>query len=181
MDRWLRTSHSPALLNLFISSDASICSTIAFPPLENSDHIAVSVSTDFPWYSQWDTPFRGIAYDYSRADRDGLREHLRDVQWEDIFKLRASAAASEFCERVPVRIDCIYPSSKVLGQASLNSMVFSCLCLTEFHVRYLALFLLFSIKEVFKWFWMKSLQKNTQLIWSSSRLHSWSYTFPTIH
>ena len=36
---------SPALLNLFISSDASICSTLAFPPLGNSDHV-VSVSID---------------------------------------------------------------------------------------------------------------------------------------
>ena len=35
-------SHSPALLNLFISSDTSFCSTIAFPPLENSDHVVVS-------------------------------------------------------------------------------------------------------------------------------------------
>ena len=26
-------SHSPALLELFLSSDASICSTMAFPPL----------------------------------------------------------------------------------------------------------------------------------------------------
>ena len=40
--------HSPALLNLFISSGASICSTMAFPPLGNSDHIVVSVSIDFP-------------------------------------------------------------------------------------------------------------------------------------
>ena len=39
-----------------------------------------------------------IAYDYSRADWDGLRDHLRDVPWEDIFKLDASAAANEFCE-----------------------------------------------------------------------------------
>ena len=29
-------SHSPALLDLFISSDASICSTMAFSPLGNS-------------------------------------------------------------------------------------------------------------------------------------------------
>ena len=28
---------------------------------------------------------------------DGLRDHIRDVPWEDIFKLSASAAASEFC------------------------------------------------------------------------------------
>ena len=41
-------SHSPALLDLFISSDASICSTMAFPRLGNSDHVVVSVSMDFP-------------------------------------------------------------------------------------------------------------------------------------
>ena len=41
-------SHSPALLDLFLSSDASICSTMAFPPLGNSDHVVVSISIDFP-------------------------------------------------------------------------------------------------------------------------------------
>ena len=41
-------------------------------------------------------PFHLIAYDYSLADWDGLCDHLRDVPWEDIFKLSASAAASEF-------------------------------------------------------------------------------------
>ena len=47
-------SHSPALLDLFISSDASICSTRAFPPLGNSDHVVVSVSIDFPINSKQD-------------------------------------------------------------------------------------------------------------------------------
>ena len=37
-------SHSPALLDFFLSSDTSICSTMAFPPLVNSDHVVVSVS-----------------------------------------------------------------------------------------------------------------------------------------
>ena len=41
-----------------------------------------------------------MAYDYSRTDWDGLRDHVRDVPWEDIFKLGASAAASEFLEWV---------------------------------------------------------------------------------
>ena len=36
-------SHVPALLDLFLSSDASICSTMTFPPLGNSFHVAVSV------------------------------------------------------------------------------------------------------------------------------------------
>ena len=40
-------SHSPALLDLFLSSDASICSTMAFPSLGNSDHVVVSISIDF--------------------------------------------------------------------------------------------------------------------------------------
>ena len=40
-------SHRPALLDLFLSSDPSICSTMAFPPLGNSDHVVVSVSIDF--------------------------------------------------------------------------------------------------------------------------------------
>ena len=35
-------SHSPALLDLFFSCDASICSAMAFPPLKNSDHVVVS-------------------------------------------------------------------------------------------------------------------------------------------
>ena len=60
--------HSPALLDLFISSDASIFSTMAFPSLGNSDHVVVSVSINFPSNSEWDAPFYCIAYDYSRAD-----------------------------------------------------------------------------------------------------------------
>ena len=104
-------SHSPALLDLFISSDASICSTMAFPQLGNSDHVFVSVSIDFPINSKQDTPFHHVAYDYSHADWDGLHDHLKDVPWEDIFKLIASAA-SEFCEWVQVGIDVYIPHRK---------------------------------------------------------------------
>ena len=68
---------------------------MAFPPLGNSDHV-VSVSIYFPINSKQDTPFHRVVYDYSRADWDGLCVHLRDVPWEDIFKLGASAVASEF-------------------------------------------------------------------------------------
>ena len=61
-------SHSPALLDLFISSDASICFTnMSFPPLGNSDHVVVSVSISFPTNSERDAPFHPIAYDYSRG------------------------------------------------------------------------------------------------------------------
>ena len=81
---------------------------MAFPPLGNSDHV-VSVFIDFPINSKQDTPFHRVAYDYSRADWDGLHDHLRDDPWKDIFKLSASAAASEFCELVQVGIDVYLP------------------------------------------------------------------------
>ena len=105
-------SHSPALLDSILSSDASICSTMALPPLGNSDHVVVSVSIDFPIKSKQDTPLHRMAYDYSRADWDGLRDHLRDVPWENIFKLGASTAASEFCEWFQVEIDVYIPHCK---------------------------------------------------------------------
>ena len=78
--RCLTVILSPALLDLFLSSDASICSAMAFLPLGNSDHVIVSVSTDFPSNSQRDALFHHITYDYSRADWDGLGDHLRDVR-----------------------------------------------------------------------------------------------------
>ena len=71
-----------------------------FPSIENSDNAVVSVSIDFPSNPQRDAPFDRIAYDYSRADWDGLHNHLRDVPWEDIFKPSASAAASKYFELV---------------------------------------------------------------------------------
>ena len=70
---------------------------MAFPPLGNSDYVAVSVSIDFLSSSKGDAPIDCIAHDYSCSNWDSLRDHLRDVPWEDIFKLSASAAAaSEF-------------------------------------------------------------------------------------
>ena len=58
----------PALLDLFISSDTSICSTMAFPPLGNSGHVVASVSFNFPSNSQWDAWFCHIVYAYSRGE-----------------------------------------------------------------------------------------------------------------
>ena len=109
-------SHSPALLDLFISSDASICSTKAFPPLGNSDLVVVSVSIDFPSNSQRDAPFHHIAYDYSCVDWGGLRDQRCSM--EDIFKLGASAAGSEFCEWFQVGIDAYIPHRKCKSSES---------------------------------------------------------------
>ena len=37
---------------------------------------------------------------------------MRDVQWEDIFKLRTSTVATEFCQWVKVEIDVYIPRRK---------------------------------------------------------------------
>ena len=100
---------------------------MAFPPLGNSNHVVVSVSIDFPINSKQDTPFHHIAYDHSCADWDGLRDHLRDVPWEGIFKLSASAAASEFCVRVQVGIDVYIPHRKYQAKPH-SSPWFSAAC-----------------------------------------------------
>ena len=105
-------THSHALLDLFPSSDAGICSTMVFPPLGISDHVVIVVSIDFLSNSKWDTPFHCIAYDYSYADWDGLPDHLRDISRGDIFKLSASAVASEFCDWVQVGVDVYIPHRK---------------------------------------------------------------------
>ena len=86
-------SHSPAFLDLFRSSDASICFAMASPPLGNSDHVVVAVSIDFP---STGAPFHCIAYDYSHTDWDSLLDHLRDAPWQDIVKLSASAGLLNF-------------------------------------------------------------------------------------
>ena len=75
-------------------------------------HFVVSVSIDFPSNSQRDAPFHRIAYDYSCADWDSLHDLLRDLPWEDIFKLGVSPAASKFCEWVQFGIDVSIPHRK---------------------------------------------------------------------
>ena len=82
---------------------------MAFPPLGNSNNVVVPVSIDFSSYSQRDAQFHRIAYEYSRADWNGLRDHLRNVPWEDFFKLSSSAPAGEFCDLVQVGIDIYIP------------------------------------------------------------------------
>ena len=101
---------------------------MAFPSLGNTNHIVVSVSIDFPSYSQWNVPFHCIAYDYSHADWDGFRDHLRDAPWEDIFKLASSAAANEFCEWFQVGID-VYISHRKHQIKSHSFPWFSAACI----------------------------------------------------
>ena len=115
---------SPALLDLFISSDASICSTMTFPPLGNSDNVVVSVSIDFLINSKQDALFHCVAYDYSCGDWNGLCDHLRDVpSLNSVLLLLLVNSVSGF------RLELIYiPLIVSISQTSPISMVFSSLC-----------------------------------------------------
>ena len=53
--------------------------------------------------------------------------------------------------------------SKLLTEFSML-VFFKNIHLIEFQVRYMALFLFFSVIGSFKWFWMESIHKNIQLI-----------------
>ena len=59
-------SHSATILDLCLSSDAGICSTMTFPPTGNSDNVSVSIG--FPPNSKRDAPCHSQVYDYFRAD-----------------------------------------------------------------------------------------------------------------
>ena len=100
---------------------------MAFRPSGNSDHVVVSVSIDSLSNSQRDAPFHWITYGYSLAEGDGLCDHLRDILWVDIFKLSASAAASEFYEWVQVGID-VYISHLKYQVKPHSSPWFSAAC-----------------------------------------------------
>ena len=85
---------------------------MAFPSFGNSDQVLISVFNDFPINSKQSAQLHRVIYDYSRADLDGLYDHLRDVLWDSIFKLSASLAVSEFCEWIQVGTDVYIPHRK---------------------------------------------------------------------
>ena len=64
----------------------------------------VSVPIDFPSNLKGDVPFHQAAFDYHRAEWNGLGDNLRDFQWEVFFKFGASAVASKFLEWAQVDI-----------------------------------------------------------------------------
>ena len=68
-----------------------------------------------------------MAYDYFHTDWDVLCDHLRDVPWEDIFKLSASVAASQFSEWFLVGTD-VYISHCKYQMKSHSSPWLSAAC-----------------------------------------------------
>ena len=89
--------------------------------------ILIMLFSQFPLTFHQDALFHHITYGYSCADWGSLCDHLRDVPWEDIFKLSASAVAGEFCEWVQVRID-LYISHRKYQVRPHSSPWFSAAC-----------------------------------------------------
>ena len=84
---------------------------LVFAPLWLSLHweILIILLPQLPSSSEWNASFHCIAYDYSRADWKGLCDDLRDVLWEDSFKFRAFATATEFCGWLQVGVGVYIP------------------------------------------------------------------------
>ena len=100
LDPWLWLSQFFSFR--FLSSDTIICSTMAFPPLVNSDHVVVSVSINFLLNTKWDAHFIACLMTFFV-----LIGMVFVIIWE-IFHGRMclnssfSAAASEFHEWIQV-------------------------------------------------------------------------------
>ena len=53
-------------------------------------------------------PYHHTVYSYSKADWDGLRDHLRDAPWLDIFTYDSTYAAKEIIEWVEIGLTATY-------------------------------------------------------------------------
>ena len=62
-------SHNVTLSDLFLSSDATVCSTVAFPSLGNSDHVAAAASNDLPSNSTAEVSFHCKTFGYVMLTR----------------------------------------------------------------------------------------------------------------
>ena len=117
-------SHSPTFLDLFISYNTGICSTIAFPPLRNSDQVVVSVFVDFTSNS-WNVCFIAELMTILK-----LIWTVFVIIWEifHIVKLGASAASSEILWAGSDWNWCIYISHRNYQVKSHSSLWFSAAC-----------------------------------------------------
>ena len=88
---------------------------LAFHPLGNFGHVVVSGFHFLSFQSsksKGDAPFHYTACDYSCTEWDSVCNHLRDVPWEDIFKLGGCAATTEFSWWIQVGINVYIPYCK---------------------------------------------------------------------
>ena len=74
--------------------------------------MAVSVDVKFVVKSTNEHLYHRTVYSYSKADWDGLRVHLKDMPWLDIFRHDVNYADREITQWVEIGIDCYIPRRK---------------------------------------------------------------------
>ena len=75
----------------------------SFPSIWKFWSCCCPVSIGFP--NSNGMPHFIVVYNYFHSNWDGLRDQLRDVPWENIFKIGASATTSKLCDWGQVWID----------------------------------------------------------------------------
>ena len=103
-----------ALLDFFLSFYASIYSRMG-----NFDHVVVLVSICFPSNSKRYSPFHRIAYEYCRADWNGLCDHLRDSQ--EISKLKKKRLVEERLVKLWITLRNISTTYKYIDLVAVKS------------------------------------------------------------
>ena len=104
-----RDDQNPSLLDLFLSSNPNICKVSGSSPLGKSDHAVVDVEINLNISAANDSPYHRTLYSFHRGDWDSFRDFLRDMPWNDIFKLSADECAKEVVSWLQEGIDVFVP------------------------------------------------------------------------
>ena len=107
-----RDDHSPSLLDLFLTSNPTICQTSSSSALGKSDHVVVNIQISLNTKAAQESPFHRTLYSYDRGDWDSFRDFLRDVPWPDVFKLDGEKCAEEVASWIKAGIDAFIPYRK---------------------------------------------------------------------
>ena len=119
-------------------------------------------SCSFQLTQCWSTPTRrtNVYHDWFR-DSGNKKTFLTQTLHRKMLKLLCKIKKI-FCLRRDTNLTSL---GKLLQSYFVTiTRMLTNISLMKFQVRYLALFLLFSVIEGFEWFWMGSLQKNIQLM-----------------
>ena len=124
---------------------------------------------------------------FEKLVNNRIVDHLKKCGLLSDFQygFRSSQSTADLLTVISDRIARTFNRSEATRAVALDiseafGRVWHAVLLHKFKVRYLTLFLLFSVIDDFEWFWMESLHKNIQLMLGFLKAHSWSQAFPTI-
>ena len=107
-----RDDHNPHLLDLFLTSNPTICKPSVLSPLGNSDHAVVQIDISSNFKPAPEAPFHRTLYSYHRGDWDSFRDLLRDIPWQSVFDLQTDDCAKEIISWLQSGIEAFVPSRK---------------------------------------------------------------------